>query len=252
LAAAAVVALWGFPQITSAQSWGVDYSGRLTEEGYHFRPSNLALPGALITLGAVASAVDGWHDFGLLQRSGIERTGAGKQWADRIAYYGSLPAFGLVFVEDLIGRERHHWKDQVMVTLLAEICNGSIVTLLKYRLNKQRPKGSGLSFPSGHTANAFLGAHIAFKEMKDSSPWLAGAGYLIATAVAASRVYDNWHWMADVVTGAGIGILSVELAYLIYFPRYTFPASKHKPLSEIFLFPALHQGRPALSLSYSF
>jgi hypothetical protein len=36
--------------------------------------------------------------------------------------------------------------------------------------------------------------------------------------VAGSRLYNNRHWVADVVAGAGFGILSVELSYLIYFP----------------------------------
>ena len=74
------------------------------------------------------------------------------------------------------------------------------------------------SFPSGHTSNAFLGAHMAYKEFKDSSPILAYSGYAIAAFVAGSRLYNNRHWVADVVAGAGFGILSVELSYLIYFP----------------------------------
>ena len=40
----------------------------------------------------------------------------------------------------------------------------------------------------------------------------------LATLFACSRLYNNRHWVADVVAGAGFGILSVELAYLTYFP----------------------------------
>ena len=89
---------------------------------------------------------------------------------------------------------------------------------LKYTINETRPDGGRHSFPSGHTANAFLGAHIAWKEFKDSSPVLAYSGYALALFVAGSRLYNNRHWVADVVAGAGFGILSVELAYLCYFP----------------------------------
>ena len=88
----------------------------------------------------------------------------------------------------------------------------------EYTVGEIRPDGGPHSFPSGHTANAFLGAHVAWKEFKDSCPVLAYSGYALATFVACSRLYNNRHWVADVIAGAGFGILSVELAYLTYFP----------------------------------
>ena len=70
---------------------------------------------------------------------------------------------------------------------------------LKNWVNEPRPDGAPYSFPSGHTSNAFLGAHMAYKEFKDSSPILAYSGYAIAAFVAGSRLYNNRHWVADVV-----------------------------------------------------
>ena len=96
--------------------------------------------------------------------------------------------------------------------------NAVMTRTLKYTVKEIRPDGGPYSFPSGHTANAFLGAHMAYKEFKDSSPVLAYSGYALALFVAGSRLYNNRHWVADVVAGAGFGILSVELAYLTYFP----------------------------------
>jgi membrane-associated phospholipid phosphatase len=240
------VVCW-LPQTLSAQAWGMNNAGDWVEEGYKFRAANLALPTALIAVGAVGTAVRGWNDFGLFVRDGKVRTGFGKRWADRTASYAEYAAFGWVFACDMMGKEQHHWKDQIMVTLLSEMFNGVMVTGLKHGLNVRRPRGTGLSFPSGHTANAFLGAHIAFKEMKDNAPWLAGVGYVMAMAVGTSRVYDNWHWIADVAAGAGIGILSVELAYLVYFPRY-----KASTSSAVLLLPSFHQGRPALGFACVF
>ncbi|MDR3267846.1 MAG: hypothetical protein LBT83_02115, partial [Tannerella sp.] len=37
----------------------------------------------------------------------------------------------------------------------------------------------------------------------------------VATATGVLRVLNERHWVSDVVTGAGIGILSVEAAYLM-------------------------------------
>jgi membrane-associated phospholipid phosphatase len=241
-----LVVCW-LPQASSAQAWGMDSTGTLVKEGYRFRAANMALPAALITMGAVGTAVKGWNDVGLFARDGRVRTGYGKRWADRTASYAEYASFGWVFACDFMGKEQHHWKDQVMVTLLSEMFNGVMVTGLKYGLNVRRPRGSGLSFPSGHTANAFLGAHIAFKEMKDNNPWLAHIGYVMAMTVGVSRVYDNWHWIADTVAGAGIAILSVELAYLIYFPRYEVSTS-----STVLLLPSFHQGHPTLGIACSF
>jgi membrane-associated phospholipid phosphatase len=267
-----VLVLCWAPQGTFGQAQSLKDKGMWVEEGYRFRVTNLVVPATLITVGTIGTAVKGWNDFGLFERSTTVKVGNGKLWADWVASYAEYPAFGWVFVCDLIGREQHHWKDQVMLTLLSEMLNGAIVTGLKYGLNKERPKGTTYSFPSGHTANAFLGAHVAFKEIKNYSPWLAGVGYAMAIAVGASRVYDNWHWLADVAAGAGIGILSVELAYLLYFPRYKFsianqtppspinlsvkessqPTIREKPHKELLLFPSFYQGHFGCSLAYFF
>ena len=113
------------------------------------------------------------------------------------------------------------WENNVrmcLVVYLLLFLLGLMERRLKNWVNEPRPDGAPYSFPSGHTSNAFLGAHMAYKEFKDSSPILAYSGYAIAAFVAGSRLYNNRHWVADVVVGAGFGILSVELSYLIYFP----------------------------------
>ena len=158
---------------------------RMSLVSYSFNPKSLILPASLITVGAVGTAIDGMNDFHLFSRKDSVK----RIHVDDYLEWGML---GWVFVCDLMGKEKHNWVDQLC--LVAH------------------------SFPSGHTANAFLGAHIAWKEFKDSSPVLAYSGYALALFVAGSRLYNNRHWVADVVAGAGFGILSVELAYLCYFP----------------------------------
>jgi membrane-associated phospholipid phosphatase len=125
---------------------------------------------------------------------------------------------------------------------------------LKKGINQTRPDGAPYSFPSGHTANAFLGAHIAFKEFKDSNPVLACSGYAIAAFVAGSRIYKNRHWIADTVAGAGFGILSVELSYLIYFPIRNALARNinTKAASRLTVAPVINQEGGGLWLSFRF
>ena len=70
--------------------------------------------------------------------------------------------------------------------------------------------------PSGHTATAFAGAELLRLEYKEVSPWYGFAGYVVATATGTLRVLNNRHWVSDVVAGAGFGILSARLSYLIF------------------------------------
>ena len=94
--------------------------------------------------------------------------------------------------------------------LMAILVNG-----IKYTAKEMRPDGSTAnSWPSGHTATSFVGATMLHKEYGlTRSPWFSVAGYGVATATGVMRVLNNRHWVSDVMSGAGIGILSTELGY---------------------------------------
>lgn len=96
------------------------------------------------------------------------------------------------------------------------------VNSLKMSVNKERPDKSGHnSFPSGHTATAFMLATMLHKEYGTTrSPLYSILGYSLATGTAISRQLNNKHWFSDVLTGAGIGIVSTELGY--YFADLIF------------------------------
>ena len=96
--------------------------------------------------------------------------------------------------------------------VMAAFVNG-----IKYTAKEMRPDGSSAnSWPSGHTATAFVGATLLHKEYGlTRSPWYSVAGYGLATATGVMRVLNNRHWVSDVTSGAGIGILSTELGYAL-------------------------------------
>jgi len=96
--------------------------------------------------------------------------------------------------------------------LMALFVNG-----IKYTAKEMRPDGSTAnSWPSGHTATAFVGATMLHKEYGlTRSPWWSVAGYGVATATGVMRVLNNRHWISDVMSGAGLGILSTELGYAL-------------------------------------
>ena len=71
------------------------------------------------------------------------------------------------------------------------------------------------SFPSGHTATAFMTATMLHKEYGHRSPWYSIGGYTLATLTGVTRQLNNRHWMSDVMVGAGIGILATEFGYFL-------------------------------------
>jgi membrane-associated phospholipid phosphatase len=66
-----------------------------------------------------------------------------------------------------------------------------------------RPLSGHASFPSGHAAYTFA---MAGAIDEATSGWLpAAAAYTVAGATALSRVYDDKHWLSDIVAGAALG-----------------------------------------------
>jgi membrane-associated phospholipid phosphatase len=110
---------------------------------------------------------------------------------------------------------RSSWPRLFASSLASYAVMAGFVNGIKYTASEMRPDGSTRnSWPSGHTATAFVGATILHKEYGlTRSPLYSIAGYSLATATGVMRVLNNRHWISDVLSGAGIGILSTELAY---------------------------------------
>lgn len=112
---------------------------------------------------------------------------------------------------------RSDWGRFLASTAMSYALTAGLVNGVKYTAKELRPDGSSYnSWPSGHTATAFAGATILHKEYGlTRSPWYSIAGYGLATATGVMRVLNNRHWISDVLSGAGIGIVSTELAYVL-------------------------------------
>ena len=112
---------------------------------------------------------------------------------------------------------RSDWLRMMTSAAMSYGIMAGLVNGIKYTASEMRPDGSTRnSWPSGHTATAFVGATILHKEYGlTRSPWYSVAGYGVATATGVMRVLNNRHWVSDVLSGAGIGIMSGELAYAL-------------------------------------
>lgn len=106
---------------------------------------------------------------------------------------------------------RDGWQDRILLAGTGSAVMAAMVNSLKYSTCRMRPDGSSRnSFPSGHTATAFVGAEIV--RMEYGNGWGAAA-YVIATATGVMRMYNERHWFTDVLAGAGIGFVSAKIAY---------------------------------------
>lgn len=132
---------------------------------------------------------------------------------DYLQYFGPALTLGLK-VGGLEGRS--DWGRFLATTVMSYFFMDWSVTAIKYTSKEMRPNGtSANSWPSGHTATSFAGATILHKEYGlTRSPWYSVAGYGAATATGVMRVLNNAHWVSDVICGAGIGIMTTELAYV--------------------------------------
>ena len=79
------------------------------------------------------------------------------------------------------------------------------------------------SFPSGHSATAFMGAELVRLEYGREHPWIAAGAYAVATGVGVMRIYHDYHWATDVIAGAGMGILGARIGWwLLPYERRLF------------------------------
>lgn len=82
---------------------------------------------------------------------------------------------------------------------------------------------------------AFSSAHFMFREYNETNFWLGISGYPIAAMTGIYRIFNDKHWVGDVIAGAGIGILSTEVAYWLFPTISKWFANKKNQASLVIL-----------------
>jgi membrane-associated phospholipid phosphatase len=128
----------------------------------------------------------------------------------------------IVYGLNLLGvKGKNDFANRTAILIKAEMMVAALTFPLKRITAVPRPDTQELtSFPSGHTAQAFATATFMAREYGHKNIWYSIGAYTMATGVGAMRVMNNRHWMSDVMVGAGIGILSTNLAYLTHQHRW--------------------------------
>ncbi len=160
-------------------------------------------------------------------------------------YLQYTPAMAVYALNAFGKKGKNDWKNRTLLLIKSELLMTAVVFPLKKLSRQIRPDSSNFrSFPSGHTAQAFVAATFLHKEFGHKSIWYSVGAYTVATAIGTLRIMNNKHWISDVLVGAGIGILSTNLVY--HSHRYKWGK---KP--ALTLVPTYAQG-PGLYLSYKF
>lgn len=118
---------------------------------------------------------------------------------------------GLVYILGWLGSKPQLCQASLLIVLIVWAVMG-VVTLVKFRVRRQRPRPPGefvtfqydaYSFPSGHAARlTAVAASVMFFD-----PLLGLVLGALALSVAAARVLIGIHYLGDIVIGLGLGLL---------------------------------------------
>ncbi len=186
-----------------------------TKNSVKFKYQSLIVPSVLIGFGVVGLESHALKQLNASTRNEITEHIDTKITVDDFSQYSP---FLSVYALNALGiAGKNNFTDRTIILGSATLIMGGTVNIIKLTTNVERPDGSSLnSFPSGHTATAFMGAEFLYQEYKDISIWYGITGYVVATGTGLFRMYNNRHWLTDVATGAGIGILSTKIAYWVH------------------------------------
>ncbi|MGI4883977.1 MAG: phosphatase PAP2 family protein [Janthinobacterium lividum] len=177
------------------------------------------VPAVLIGYGASVINGHGWYSSYDAKRDIRRGFGTYRNHVDNYLQYAPYLELGGLLLAGVDARNDR--VNLALVVLKGEALMLGSVFVVKTLTGVQRPDSSDRrSFPSGHTAQAFLAASLVHAEFRDKSPWYGIGAYALATGVGAFRMINNKHWESDVVAGAGFGILSAHLAYLTHRNRW--------------------------------
>lgn len=168
-----------------------------------------------------------WRDDGTFSRGAVYRWRQEnhpnfRSFADD--YLQFVPAGALLLAEIIQPGKQINLKKSTVNFVKAEVLMVAVVHSIKRLSKVERPGGENFhSFPSGHTAQAFLSATYLHRELSNPKfddlkgrKWFIAGGYVAAAVTGGLRIMNNEHWLSDVLAGAATGILAGHLAYDLF------------------------------------
>ena len=171
---------------------------------------------------------------------------------ERFGMQYSLGVLGGFFVAGTVGgndKALHVAQDGLTASIIA---SGIVTPAIKYVAGRSRPSQSNavhnfrpfsgnVSFPSGHTTQAFAVASVIAAHYDQA--WVKCTSYSVAGLVGLARTYHQAHFASDVVAGALIGTF-VGQSVVEY--------NEQRRAGKIALLPELAPGRIGLQVAGNF
>lgn len=207
------IAATGTPVLSGLPKW--NYSPAVTvsprDRSEQFRASQLILPVALVAVSSFGT----WNDKAKRVNTDIRegfQSWRGEHRMHFDDYVQYLPAASYLLLGFTGAKTRHNFKERLIVLGTSYLAMGIMTNAVKYTVREPRPNNidERNSYPSGHTATAFMGAELVRREYGTG---YGIAAYTVAAGIGFMRMYNNRHWLNDVLAGAGIGILSAQIGY---------------------------------------
>lgn len=203
----------------------------------------------LSTVGGSMFADQSVNDFAQAHQT----NGLSEMSSDVLEPFGS--EYSLIFLSGIYiygaSTKNARCKSSSLLALESFVLASLLVRIPKNLAGRQRPDNwrgdgpfsffgplQGNSFPSGHTTASFAIASVFANQYRDTK-WVPVATYTVATLVGLSRIYDNKHWLSDVIAGAVVGTLVGNLV------------SNRKDISKISVIPFKEGGFTGLKLAYN-
>ena len=179
---------------------------------HHFRAAEWLIPGGVAVFGAICVNASWGKNLRENLHNTFSQKGLNKTSIDNYIQYA--PA-ALTLGLGLCGvKGQHAFKDRAIIMMMSYATMAIVVNAAKYTFKEKRPDSSSRnSFPSGHTATAFVGAEMLYQEYRTTHPWIGYTAYGLSAAVAYLRMHNDRHWANDVLAGAAVGMLSTKFAY---------------------------------------
>lgn len=220
-----------------------------TVKHLHSNPLSLIPPAIAIAYGASSFFITPVRNVDYYFRDEIAKTNP--NFNTKAETYFLFTPIVMVYGLNLIGVEgKNTFIDRTALLGLSGIFAGSADQITKHLTHRLRPNGNDyLSFPSGHTAVAFMGAEFLAQEYSEKSPIYTIIGYTAAVTTGVFRMYNRDHWFSDVVAGAGLGVLSTKAAYLVYPYLRNALTHKGKKGKSAMIMPTYQDGTVGLSFA---
>jgi len=220
-------------------------------DSLEFKPKKQLFKKTILPLSLLTTGI-------LLSDSGFEQSlhetaqgWVGNDFRTHFDDYTRYAPVATLFIANVVGvKAKNHWFDQTKNLAVSMILTDVFTRALKNSIYKIRPDGSNEhAFPSGHTSISFSSGSAVYEEYKDTNAYLAYSGYGFAAVTGGLRLFNNKHYISDILAGAGVGILVTKLVYHFdYLWRWN-PFLKFK---DVTLVPRYAQGNVGLYFSKSF